>query len=170
VLSNNQCALVNLRCISTTGVVGHRRRSAVVVAFWLVDCGRRCVPRKATASAAAPGPRARETFPGPLAAVAGKLSRPDLALHAPHAGPNLLCQKATKNGRHRPSPKGTQDDRHNDDNHRRRAAPHRPHLRSSATGRDAGTPRPDHPGATTTSVATLTWTRRSWTASKSTAS
>ena len=53
----------------------------------------------------APGPRARKLFP-PLAALAGETLPPDLALRAPLPA-QISSARRQKNGRQRPSPKGT---------------------------------------------------------------
>jgi hypothetical protein len=48
-LSNNQCTLVNLRCISTAASHTRGGGEAALFAFWPSDYGRRSAARKDTA-------------------------------------------------------------------------------------------------------------------------
>ena len=86
---------------STCGAAGGPpRRAESLFAFWPSDFDRLSALRKATASADAPGPRARELFPEPLPyGSLGNLRARTLHSRALNAGPDLQCQKANKNGR-----------------------------------------------------------------------
>ena len=65
--------------------------------FWVFDCGRRSAARKATASADASGQRlVKFSLKALPCGSPGKTSRPDLALHGPSTGANLLIRRQRK--------------------------------------------------------------------------
>ena len=85
----------------------HRPETLSTLPFWPFDCGRRSGSRKATACAALRAFGSR-TFPEPLAELAGKTPRPDLALTRPSCRPTSAVPEGNEmRAVTAPSPKGS---------------------------------------------------------------